>query len=263
MENPRLTIFWVAVVARLAARHQVPAPLGRRNQTTSSVVLFSSLQPFRRHHISQSTPGLAGSSLNKRQCLKATHYPSERVKFSLCDFRSAPTHFHNSPSPVICRFRKSIPLSSTWHVEQVIVLTRQRRYYFPGRSPTLLKDPNAHVYTLSIQSMIRKLVYLSFYNPQCGRCHRHYTPIATPSLVSDQRRISGVALHYLPPSLDSYPTTSPRAQISWIVSPFDTDRWDGFSRYLLCSGGRWRADRDGGSRLLLCVHNRRSWTVFE
>ena len=36
------------------------------------------------------------------------------------------------------------------------------------------------------------------------------------------------------------------------ILPTDTDRWDGFSRYLLCSSGRWRADRDGGSRLLLC-----------
>ena len=65
---------------------------------------------------------------------------------------------------------------------------------------------------------------------------------------------SEVAPHYLSPSLDCAPTTSPWAQSSWIVSPFsrpmsiveqafrDTDA------RLLCSGARWTADRDGGTR---------------
>ena len=143
------------------------------------------------------------------------------------------------------------------------MLTRQRRYYFPGRSPTSLRDPNAHVYTLSIQIMIRKLVYLSFYDPQCGRCHRHYTPIAT-LLFSDQRRTCEVTLRYLPPSLDSYLTTSPGAQISWIVLPF--------SRPIPIVGMAFHdtffVPMGGGERIVMevfvffYVHNRRSWTTM-
>ena len=37
-----------------------------------------------------------------------------------------------------------------------------------------------HDSVLCIQTMIRKLVYLSFYDPQCGRCHTHCTSICTP-----------------------------------------------------------------------------------
>ena len=119
-----------------------------------------------------------------------------------------------------------------------------------------------HESSVCIQIMIGKLVYLSFYNPQCGRCHRHLTPISTPSLSSNDKlrptfartlMSSEMAPHYLPPSLDCSPTTSPRAQISCIVSPFsrlmtilgrafhDTDAQ-------FCSGARWREDRDGGAR---------------
>ena len=36
-----------------------------------------------------------------------------------------------------------------------------------------------HDSVLCIQIMIRKLVCLSFYDPQCSRCHTHCTPICT------------------------------------------------------------------------------------
>ena len=84
---------------------------------------------------------------------------------------------------------------------------------------------------------------------------------------------SEVALRYLPPSLDCSPNTSPRAQISWIVSPFswpmtvvgrafhDTDAG------LLCvpGGGRIVMEVDGWVEALglFDVQIRRPWTRFE
>jgi len=73
MQRIWLTIFWVAVMADLATQRQVPArPIAElRIPYATYFFSFSSLQPFRRHHFSQSTPILAGSSSNKRQYLKA------------------------------------------------------------------------------------------------------------------------------------------------------------------------------------------------
>ena len=73
MQKPRLTIFQVAVMADLAARRQIPVPQSSKSEIHMrlTVFSFSSLQPFRRHQFSQSTPRLAGSSLNKLQYPKA------------------------------------------------------------------------------------------------------------------------------------------------------------------------------------------------
>ena len=135
-----------------------------------------------------------------------------------------------------------------------------------------------HESSLCIQIMIGKLVYLSFYDPQCGRRHRHHTPISTPCFPStnDKPRhdfvrtlmSSEVAPHYLLPSLDCSITTSPRAQISWIVSSSSLPMLiagrafhDADAR-LLFSRARWKAGRDGdarwmgrGSRLARCPHS--------
>ena len=49
--------------------HRVPEP------DATFLFSFSCLQPFRRYHSSQSTPRLAASSSDKRQCLKAPILP--------------------------------------------------------------------------------------------------------------------------------------------------------------------------------------------
>jgi len=77
MQKIRLTIFWVAVMADLATQRPVPAPpiAELRIPYATHFFSFSSLQPFRRHHLSQSMPRLANSSSNKQHSLKAPIFP--------------------------------------------------------------------------------------------------------------------------------------------------------------------------------------------
>ena len=102
------------------------------------------------------------------------------------------------------------------------------------------------------------------YPPPC------FPPVNDKLLLNFTRTLmsSEVALRYLPPSLNCSPTTSPRAQISCIVSPFSPPMsiagrafHDADAR-LPFSSVRWRADRDGvarwmgrGSRLVRCPHS--------
>ena len=94
-----------------------------------------------------------------------------------------------------------------------------------------------HDSVLCIQIMIRKLVCLSFYDPQCGLCHPHCTPTRTPLFppINDEQPAnvrSGVALVS---NLSCSLTVSLRLQkpetssTLLTVLPIVVDCWEGHS----------------------------------